>query len=71
MPLGAGWDTVEKRYHFYKYVIADFGCCEELYLEDLIKIFNWFNSHHFDYRGLIEKGLAVSELDFSVYGRRG
>jgi hypothetical protein len=28
MPLGAGWDTVEKRYYFYKYVIADFGCCE-------------------------------------------
>lgn len=26
------------------------------YLEDLI---DWLNSHHFDYRGLIEKGLAI------------
>lgn len=28
------------------------------YLE-LIAVFEWFNAHHFDYRGLIEKGLAV------------
>ena len=27
------------------------------YLE-LIALFEWFNAHHFDYRGLIEKGLA-------------
>lgn len=27
------------------------------YLE-LIAVFEWFNAHHFDYRGLIEKGLA-------------
>ena len=23
------------------------------------KVIDWFNSHHFDYRGLIEKGLAL------------
>lgn len=28
-------------------------------LEQLEKIFNFFNLHHFDYRGLIEKGLAI------------
>jgi hypothetical protein len=22
--------------------------------------FNWLNSHHFDYRGLIERGLAIA-----------
>lgn len=27
------------------------------YLE-LCEIFDWFNAHHFDYRGLIKKGLA-------------
>lgn len=26
---------------------------------DLGKLFDWLNSHHFDYRGLIEKGLAL------------
>ena len=25
----------------------------------LPKVLNWFNAHHFDYRGLIEKGLAI------------
>ena len=29
------------------------------YLE-LIAVFEWFNAHHFDYRGLIEKGLALT-----------
>lgn len=24
-----------------------------------INMFDWFNKHHFDYRGLIEKGLAI------------
>lgn len=23
------------------------------------KVFDWLNAHHFDYRGLIEKGLAI------------
>ena len=28
------------------------------YLE-LLAVFNWLNEHHFDYRGLIENGLAI------------
>ena len=27
------------------------------------RIFNWLNAHHFDYRGLIEKGLALKALE--------
>lgn len=27
--------------------------------EDTIKALDWLNAHHFDYRGLIEKGLAI------------
>lgn len=26
---------------------------------DSIEIYDWLNEHHFDYRGLIEKGLAI------------
>ena len=26
---------------------------------DTLKTFDWLNAHHFDYRGLIEKGLAI------------
>ena len=27
--------------------------------DDLQKVFDWLNAHHFDYRGLIERGLAL------------
>ena len=37
----------------------------EFYLSEVphycvIKVFDWLNAHHFDYRGLIEKGLAIA-----------
>ena len=28
-------------------------------LDNKIEMFDWLNAHHFDYRGLIEKGLAL------------
>ena len=28
---------------------------------------DWLNTNHFDYRGLIEKGLAISTDDFNPY----
>ena len=28
---------------------------------------NFFNSHHIDYRGLIEKGLAIDATGLDVY----
>lgn len=27
---------------------------------DMVNVIDWFNAHHFDYRGLIEKGLAIA-----------
>ena len=35
--------------------------CDEYnrYCFDTVKSIDWLNSHHFDYRGLIEKGLAI------------
>jgi len=32
-------------------------------LLELQAIFDWLNAHHFDYRGLIEKGLALEALE--------
>ena len=29
------------------------------YNENIPKYINWLNAHHFDYRGLIERGLAI------------
>lgn len=28
---------------------------------------DWLNAHHFDYRGLIEKGLAVDATELNIY----
>ena len=40
---------------------------EEIPSEVLILVFDWLNSHHFDYRHLIEKGLAL-EAPKDMYG---
>lgn len=33
------------------------------YFERALKELDWLNAHHFDYRGLIEKGLALEALE--------
>lgn len=38
-----------------------------IYLADLFAVFDWLNAHHFDYRGLIPKGLAISTEEFNPY----
>jgi len=44
------WDNTHRTIEFY---------LEEIPHYCVIKVFDWFNAHHFDYRGLIEKGLAL------------
>ena len=31
------------------------------------KLVDWLNAHHFDYRGLIEKGLAIDATNLNIY----
>lgn len=33
----------------------------------LDKLIDWLNVHHFDYRGLIEKGLAIDATGLNIY----
>ena len=33
---------------------------EYVEVDEINNYFDWLNAHHFDYRGLIEKGLALS-----------
>lgn len=35
--------------------------------ENWIDVMTWFNKHHFDYRGLIEKGLVLEALEEYVF----
>ena len=33
----------------------------------MLDVIDWLNSHHFDYRGLIEKGLAIDATVLNIY----
>lgn len=50
-----------------KYSIWDFSGCSELSLSQTLDVFDWLNRNHFDYRGLIEKGLAIDATGLNIY----
>lgn len=33
----------------------------------MLDVIDWLNTHHFDYRGLIEKGLAIDATNLNIY----
>ena len=55
----------------------DVGCHSETYYYDLVghenilypdsDAIDWLNKNHFDYRGLIEKGLAIDATGLNIY----
>lgn len=64
-PLSSMTEEQEEEYH---------SICMPVFIEeeggeylDTLKSFDWLNSHHFDYRGLIEKGLAIDATDLNIY----
>lgn len=36
-------------------------------LNNWLKVINWLNKNHFDYQGLIEKGLAIDATGLNIY----
>ena len=67
-------------YGFFKYrdTIANVGhleskdgISEEIYtyidIESISVLMEFFHSHHIDYRGLIEKGLAIDATNLNIY----
>lgn len=71
-----------KKYSGLKYEQLDLASyqngtykCLDFYLSEVpsyvvILVFDWLNAHHFDYRGLIEQGLAL-EAKEGVYNNYG
>lgn len=41
--------------------------CDSFRGEEFCELIDWFNEHHFDYRGLIEKGLAIDATGLNIY----
>ena len=40
---------------------------QNTYLESFLRVVDWLNAHHFDYRGLIERGLAIDATGLNIY----
>ena len=62
-------DILGKDFEIDKYGITDLirnrrTCLSYLELDAL---FEYFNKYHFDYRGLIEKGLAIDATNLNIY----
>lgn len=51
--------TVEESIEYGKTLTCHIGRDNCTYTHQTFKSFDWLNTHHFDYRGLIEKGLAL------------
>lgn len=59
----AGYEVEESvNGRHYEYYLKDFVGTQEEPIANVDAI-DWLNSHHFDYRGLIEKGLALEALE--------
>ena len=39
----------------------------ELSFDSILRFIDWLNKNHFDYRGLIEKGLAIDCTNLDIY----
>ena len=43
------------------------ACFDERNIESISVLIEFFHSHHIDYRGLIEKGLAIDATGLNIY----
>ena len=55
--------SIEITYHSEGYWDDDNSCN----LQDYLWLIEWFNKNHFDYRGLIDMGLALDATNSNIY----
>lgn len=51
--------TEEERREYDKLIAKCIYDPEAYFFDNYDRLYDWLNAHHFDYRGLIEKGLAL------------
>ena len=64
-PMSSMTDEEKLEYRKTQWVYQADYCAPE-YFDDL-ESYDWLNKNHFDYRGLIEKGLAIDATGLNVY----
>ena len=64
-----GFVENEIDYNDFKKYYFDSGSWDKVLtlISDCSDIIDWFNENHFDYRGLIEKGLAIDATELNIY----
>lgn len=69
--LGWGYEShyhLSKEWEDFNESIDNNGLFLPAYwVSELNKMYNWLNKNHFDYRGLIEKGLAIDATGLNIY----
>ena len=71
-PLSSMTEEQKKEYNFWKHEVPvchyEYGdVVEEVELFDSPESFEYLIENHFDYRGLIEKGLAIDATNKNIY----
>ena len=61
--IGIYWNNIKICYHSEGYWDTDL----EVDFQDWLWLINWLNKNHFDYHGLIEKGLAIDASGLNIY----
>ena len=64
-PMSSMTDEEKLEYRKTQWVYQADYCAPE-YFDD-IDSYDWLNKNHFDYRGLIEKGLAIDATGLNIY----
>ena len=54
-----GWEIVSKEGSHYQSCYTD--------IEEWLEVIDWLNKNHFDYRGLISRGLAIDATGLNIY----
>ena len=65
-PMSSMTDEQKNEYYFLCDECLSADTCEVEYFNS-IKSIDWLNANHFDYRGLIEKGLALNATGLNIY----
>ena len=72
LPLSSMTEEQKKEYNYWKHEVPvcryEYGdVVEEIELYDSPESFEYLIENHFDYRGLIEKGLAIDATGLNIY----
>ena len=71
-PMSSMTDEQKKEYNLLRNFVPTyhhvFGVMEE-YVYDNWESIDYLNAHHFDFRGLIEKGLAIDATGLNIYDK--